>query len=126
MPERLERKGTEETPRIILDKAENKFEIGGQSMPENPNHFYQPIIDWFSNYIQNPNKQTLLECSFDYINSSSTKIVFELLKMIKEVEDSGNSFKVVWRYPPDDALLEEKGEEMKTLLNIPFEIVPGN
>lgn len=122
MPERLERKGTEETPWIILDKEENIFKIGGHSMPENPNYFYQDIIDWFTDYIRNPKKKTILQCEFEYINSSSSKIIFELLKMIKEVEDSGNFFKVVWMCHSDDALIEEKGEEMKILLNIPFEI----
>ncbi len=44
----IKKKAGEYTPRVYLDLETNRFEIGGKSLPENVNDFYEPIILWLS------------------------------------------------------------------------------
>ena len=39
-------KGTPETPAIRLNAAQGRLEIEGSSMPENPQAFYAPVLEW--------------------------------------------------------------------------------
>ncbi len=48
-------KGTEDTPSVLLDKAQNLFEISGRSLPEDVSMFYEPILSWIDEYAAAPN-----------------------------------------------------------------------
>jgi len=47
---RLNIKPTEFTPKVLLDTEKNKFEIAGESRPEDAGKFYGPILDWLDKY----------------------------------------------------------------------------
>ena len=55
--ERFNIKETGTTPAVILDKENGIFKFEGKTLPENVNVFYQPILDWFTEYIENPNDE---------------------------------------------------------------------
>ena len=46
----LNLEGTEDTPKIILDKSNGIFEISGRSLPEDSAEFFQPVLDWLKSY----------------------------------------------------------------------------
>ena len=54
----LNLEGTEDTPKIMLDKGNGIFEISGRSLPEDTAEFYQPILEWLEVYAQNHNDKT--------------------------------------------------------------------
>jgi hypothetical protein len=54
-------------------------------MPENPNEFYQPIIDGIKEYKTNPNKETILYFKMDYFNTASSKKILEILSFLQEI-----------------------------------------
>ena len=41
--------GTDDTPSVTLDVANEIFEISGRSLPEDVAVFYEPILDWTNN-----------------------------------------------------------------------------
>ena len=51
-------KKTKLSPKVVLDKTNNIFFISGRSIYSNANEFYDPIISWFKNYLENPNKNS--------------------------------------------------------------------
>ena len=69
--EQLFIKKTDLSPKVLLDKDNNKFFIVGKSIVENAFEFYVPIIEWFKNYFKDPNKSTDLIFFLEYLNSSS-------------------------------------------------------
>lgn len=112
---------TNVTPRITLDAEKGIFEIRGRSMPENPNKVYNPVKEWILEYIKSPNKITEFNCYLEYLNSASSKKIFEIFtnfEGLKEVEVNVN-----WYYEADDSLIESKGQELKFLLDIPFNVI---
>jgi hypothetical protein len=110
-------KGTDELPSVQLDKANGIFEISGRSLPEDSIDFYRPILDWILKYRIDPNPTTEFVLKLDYMNTSSSKLVQDLLHTLEMVKDA----KVVWYYQEDDEDMEEMGKEYAELTNLPFE-----
>jgi len=117
---KLEIKSTRDTPFVLFDPENNVFEINGNSLPENTNHFFDPILAWIDNYIKTPNKTTHLICDFEYFNSSSAKMIYNIFLELEKINESKNKIHVTWYYEIGDDLIEEKGLEYKSILNIPF------
>ena len=123
MISRLEREKTEDKPWVILDQEKEIFEIGGRSLPENSSEFYTPIKEWLIEYAKSPNNSTRFVCKLDYFNSASARRLLEVFLIMKNIHNSNNEVKITWYCEKDDMLLKKKGEEMLSLVEIPFEIL---
>ena len=114
------------TPGANFDASSGVLEIFGRSIPEISTEFYQPMLDWVTEYGKNPNKETSVQVKFDYFNTSSSKSILDLFKKLEQIDASGKSkVSVKWFYEKDDEAMEEAGREYKMLLALPFEIVVG-
>lgn len=112
-----------DSPKVVLDKERNIFEIKGKSLPENVNVFYQPIIDWFTEYFKNPNPETIITIQLDYLNTASSKAILSLLLVFEEALKKGSNIKVRWYYEEDDEDMRDIGEEYADIIQIPIEII---
>jgi len=121
--DRLFVEATETTPRVEFNKIKDIFRIEGKSLPEDVKNFYNPLIQWFDNYSNQPNQQTHLYLDYEYFNTASSKMILILLNKLRDINKKGFSVLVTWSYPQHDAELEEAGEEFSELLNIPFEFI---
>ena len=117
-------KQTEDTPEISYTSASNTYIIKGKSFPENTSEFYLPIYKRLEESIGGFDK-LILESDLEYINSSSVKIIFAIFKLLNtqhnKVPNSG--YKIIWKFKANDKLMENKGQEFKELLDLPFELV---
>lgn len=111
------------TPYVEFDKRTGVFIVQGKSLPEDVKSYYMPLVQWWENYIKNPNPSTNLVLDFDYFNTATSKMLLILLNKLKELHKSGNEVLITWKYPQLDAELEEAGEEFAELLNVPFEMI---
>ncbi|HRJ37805.1 MAG TPA: SiaC family regulatory phosphoprotein, partial [Flavobacteriales bacterium] len=59
----------------------------------------------------------------EYFNTSSSKSILDLFKILEELEHSGKKVKINWFHIEEDESMEEAGEEYKILLQLPFEIL---
>ncbi len=114
---------TEDQPWVKLDQENNIFEIGGKSLPENCSAFYSPILKWISEYVKKPNESTHFVCKIEYFNSSSARKFYEIFMELDKISQTGKEIKVSWHYETGDKLMQNKGNEFKTILEIPFELV---
>lgn len=121
--EKLTKEGTDETPEITLDQEGGIFEIKGRSLPEDPGLFYAEIKEWVSRYAQSPNDRTEFKIFLDYFNSTSAKKIFGILMELESIANAGKEVKVIWYYKKDDELMEAKGEEIQSLLEVDMEII---
>lgn len=109
--------GTEDTPKIILDKANGTFEISGRSLPEDSADFYQPVLDWIDAYKDDPNSETEFVFKLEYFNTASSKLILDILSKLEDVEGT----QIKWFFHEDDEDMEEAGEEFSELVELPFE-----
>lgn len=109
--------GTEDTPKIILDKQNGIFEISGRSLPEDSAEFYSPVLEWLDDYKLNPNGSTDFVFKLEYFNTASSKLILDLLSQLEEIDGTT----VQWYYHEDDEDMQEAGEEFSELVEVPFE-----
>ena len=119
----LKIEGTEDTPSIILDKTNNVIEFSGMSLPENVTTFYEPVFKWIDEYVESPNPQTEVIMKFDYFNTSSSKVILDILMKFKEIIDNGNEVIIKWYYKEYDEDMKEAGEEYTEIVEMPSEII---
>jgi hypothetical protein len=115
--------GTDDTPTVILDSANNNFEISGRSLPEDVAAFYNPILEWLDKYSQNPNPKTVFNFKLIYFNTASSKMLLDVLMKLEELHNEGKDTLVKWHYPEDDEDMKEAGEEYADIVDVPFEQV---
>ncbi len=111
---------THDCPCVTLDKEMNFFELNGKSLPENPKEFFNPIVDWFKEYIKEPNNLTVLNFKMEYINSASQKRIHDIISICKQLHEQNNKVFIDWYYHQDDDGMKEEGEMLSELVRIPF------
>jgi hypothetical protein len=120
-PESLKAESTKRTPGIILEPG--KIFIMGRSIPENPTEFYQPVYDWIAGFVKENTKKTKIDLGFEYINTSSTKWIFTILKELNEMENLGEYANVTWYYERGDEDMSELGFILRSYVDCPFLLV---
>ena len=122
MQQKLYIEETNETPFVHFNPAENIFEFTGRSLPEDVNKFYTPVREWVTEYVKNPNPETVLTFNLDYFNSSSARVIVKILVALESIPETGNKIKVVWLYKEGDELMYDRGDEIKSVILLPFEL----
>ena len=117
-------KGTDDTPNVVLDNDNGIMQISGRSLPEDVAAFYEPILDWFDEYAEDPNEKTFVDFKLVYFNTASSKLILDILLKLEDMCDDGKDVTVRWHYPDDDEDMEEAGEEYADIVEVPFEQVP--
>ena len=113
----LDLEGTEDTPKIILDKKKGVMEISGRSLPEDSTEFYKPVLDWIEHYAKDPNPSTDFVFKLEYFNTASSKLILDVLYALEDIK----GLKVHWYFHEEDEDMEEAGQEFSELVEIPFE-----
>lgn len=113
----LNLEGTEDTPKIILDKKNGIFEISGRSLPEDSAEFYRPVLEWIGQYSEEANASTDFVFKLEYFNTASSKLILDVLSALEDIK----GMKIQWYFHEDDEDMEEAGQEFSELVEIPFE-----
>lgn len=123
---------TEFAPKVVLDPVANKFEISGESRPENAGKFFEPIIKWLEQYQSvlfyqkgqagKANKVTF-DFSLDYFNSTSAKHILDILKHLDNYYNEGYDVLIRWFYIMEDEDMRDSGEEFSKLISVPIEFI---
>lgn len=123
------------SPKVVLDPNNNKFELMGESRPENAGKFYEPIVKWLEQYKEvlfwqkdkygKSNKVTFV-IMLDYFNSTSAKHLLDILKQIDNYHNAGFESMIMWHYFMEDEDMRDSGEEFSKLINAPIEFVVRN
>jgi hypothetical protein len=112
---------TPQTPYIHFDGASGVMLIRGRSIPDQPDDFWAPILNWFDSYLLNPCKNTVIKIDLEYFNISSSKRILFLLYKLNELVETGNEVKVKWLYRDTDEDMYEVGQDYAYMVKVPFE-----
>lgn len=108
-------------PGIIYYADTNNLEIAGRSIPENPELIFRRLDDWITLHFEK-NKDLNVNIQLEYINSGSSKYLYEILKRLTGFGRAGNNVKLKWLYEEDDEAMLELGEHYRDTAGIPLEI----
>lgn len=129
--EKLIIEATVNSPRIVLNPEEKKFEFSGESRPENVRNFYLPVLEWLEKFsthqseLKEPERMPALNClfNFEYFNSTSAKYILDIFKSLNTLHSLGVDLDIKWLYEEDDEDMLEVGEEMSRMSKLKFEYV---
>jgi hypothetical protein len=115
---------TSSTPLVRTDIPSGRLVMAGDSYPENPFEFFQPIIDWVDSFLDRG--QTPLVCDLElmYLNTSSIRAMMDIFDRLEEAHQSGRAVSVRWSYDPDNERVGELAEEFREDCTFPFTIAP--
>ncbi len=112
------------TPSVKFDVKTGICTIEGESCLENAAEFYARLINWFEKFI-NQNKGAIqLNLKLMYFNTSSSKCILDMLKILKRYKDSGGKVTVNWYYRSYDADQLEEAQDYVAYTKLPMNIIP--
>lgn len=114
---------TKNTPQIIFDKKGNDFEISGRSLPEEVTSFFSPVFDWLEEYIDNPNDKTVFKLKLEYVNSSTRRVLHEILTVLERIKAQGKEIIIEWYYLEDDLEMKEVGIDYSEIIDLSFDFI---
>jgi hypothetical protein len=112
--------GTNSTPSVFFDVDKGVLELKGKSLPEDATRFYMTVNNSLNEFIEKKSSTSLLEirCGFVYINTSSSKALYNILK--KATATFKNNVSIVWAYEEDDEDMQEQGQDFSDALGVDF------
>jgi hypothetical protein len=113
-------KETDDLPEVNFDSTTGVLFISGRSFPENVTIFYNPVLEWVKKYCLSPAELTLFKIQIEYFNSASQKYLFEILRELNKIRNSGNKIQVEWLFPPEDEDLMVIGKEFEKYVGMEF------
>ncbi len=114
---------TRETLHVDCNAEAGRIDLEGISYPQDAAEFFEPISDWLGSYIDEMGNAITLNVKVSYLNSSSTKFLFELVDKMEAYFIQGGEVKVNWYYVEDDEDIKEAGLEFKEDMSLPFSMI---
>ena len=117
------------TPEINFDIDNNILSFLKVSKPANAIEFYKPVFKFIDHFEQSKVKskvikELIIDFKFDYFNTATAKIIYELLAKFKKIQEQGVGIIINWYYHPEDEDLLEEGEIMSEAVGISFIFIP--
>jgi hypothetical protein len=108
-------------PSMIYYPQVNRLELVGRSIPENPEAIYVRLEEWISSHFgRNSSLEVCIQ--LEYINSGSSKYLYDILRKLTDYSNQGKNVNMRWRYEEDDEAMQELGEHYRDTAGIPLEI----
>lgn len=113
------------TPYICFDIDTHVFEVAGESYSEYTLDFFEPVLRWLSNYLEQNKEPLAFNFRMNYFNTSTSRRFFEILKILEDFYHKQNGYvQVNWYAKSNDLDMIEAGEDYQEDFNtLPFNIL---
>ncbi|WP_281258129.1 biofilm regulation phosphoprotein SiaC [Zobellella taiwanensis] len=115
---------TRATPEILCNPATGVVSMQGDSYPENSFEFFNDVIGWVEQYLQQSTRPLRLELRLIYMNTSSVKAMMDIFDLLESAFGSGREVRVQWFYDPENERVVELAEEFREDCSFPFDVLP--
>jgi hypothetical protein len=111
---------TANTPYICFNGVEGSMEISGRAIPDQPDDFWMPVLNWFESYLMNPCDLTTVKINLEYLNITSSKRILFLMYKLNELASMDKDVCVEWFYRSSDEDMYEVGQDYAYMVKLPF------
>lgn len=124
MIQHIEIEPTYKTPKVVFDPKNGDLIIQGKSILVNVEEFYNPLLNWMTEFIDNPTSERVkFVFDIEYTNVASTKRFLFFLFKLKELKEKGVQVEVDWQYVETDKSILEVGKDLSQMLDLPFNFI---
>jgi hypothetical protein len=110
------------TPEVLINTEDHILLMKGRSSPENAVAFFDQVKAGIRNYFQSEDHLSV-HFMFEYFNTSSSKSIFEVIKLLKRMISEGKSVSFNWVYESYDDDMLETGEDYADLLDVDMDMI---
>jgi len=114
--------GTYNKPTIEFNTETGVLLIEGTSFTVNSFDFYMPLLNAIAEYKKNPQAQTRIYFKLDYLNTSSSKSILDVLRELELLNENSKVI-IYWYYEKADIEMLETGKSYQAIVNLPFCLV---
>lgn len=111
------------TPVIKIKSKLKKIEITGRSKMIDPDVFFDNLLKVCENSYHEFKKTLIIDLRLDYLNSSSSKYLYQILAYLQKLAENDGMIQVNWYYEEDDEIILEAGETLQSLFSFDFNLV---
>lgn len=110
-------------PAVNFDGSNGVCEISGESYMEESYKFYTPLINWIRTYSSEFKKPITLNIRLSYFNTSSSRLILDMLDLLRKYKDSGGNAQVNWYYDPEDPDVKDEVEDFEIESGIDIQMI---
>lgn len=120
----FEKAKTGSTPYIFIDEYKDYMRLEGESFHENVVSFYEDVSNWMDSYLNSDFTKFTFDCELKYFNSSTAKLLLNILMELDEHAAKGKEITVNWITTADNAIIIECGEDFEEYMeNLTFNLI---
>lgn len=109
---------------ISLNHKQGILEFKGKSILEDSDSFFEPVLEWVSEYSKKPNNATTVNMFLEYFNTSSSKFIMAFLKKLEQMHQNGDTVvHLNWHYEEGDEDMMYMGKEFQDTFDMPVRII---
>jgi hypothetical protein len=110
---------TRKTPEIVF-KCNGELYLNGISLPQNVIDFFMPVFSWLEELKAHSPQRIRFVIDLVYLDTSSTKAILSMLKVLKKMVPGEDDLEIVWKYEHGDMDMLDQGEVLQRTTKIPF------
>jgi hypothetical protein len=103
---KLEREKTATTPYVLINEEKGYMKFEGRSYLEDILSFYKEVTEWLESYLTSESGGLTFDCAMEYFNSSTTKLLYNMLRLMDKHAVGGKKITVNWVTYNDDISVE--------------------
>jgi hypothetical protein len=106
------------TPLVDFNNLSGELIISGKSIPENASKVYEKLLNWVTEYSNNPRPLTNLRLNLEYFNTASSLWLAKIVKTLTSINNIEFTL-IVHLYFPIEDFDDMEGEDLEEALS-PF------
>ncbi|NBC82646.1 MAG: DUF1987 domain-containing protein [Bacteroidetes bacterium] len=110
-------------PTVNFNAEKGVCEIVGESYMEETFKFFTPLLEWLKEYTTQNNQPLTFNFKLTYFNTSSSRLILDILDILREYKEKGNEIKVNWYYDTQDPDMEDEVEDFMIESGLEIELV---
>jgi hypothetical protein len=107
---------------ILLD-SKGILMFSGRYLPKDASIFFEPVMEWIRKYVLKPQDNTIVQFKLEYFNTSSSKIILDIMSALRDLADVGKNIEIEWHYKNDDMDLLDAGKAYSELIDFEFRYI---
>jgi SiaC family regulatory phosphoprotein len=116
--------GTYFIPNVNFNAETGVCLLEGESYHENTWEFYNSLMHWLNRYMQEVGGELRFNFRLTYFNTSSSKCLLDIMRLLKDYQAQGKPVYAHWYYPEDDVDNLAEAEDFVVDTGLDIEIIP--
>jgi hypothetical protein len=109
----IEKERTTSTPYTLVDEGKSYMKLEGKCFHEKVADFFKEVNDWLAVYLESDFGTFTFDCEFEYFNSSTTKLLYNMLMKMDRYASDTKKIIVNWITTEDNDIMVECGEDFR-------------